>query len=71
MDQVVEGLHAEMALGIRPRAEGGSVMIQWCQDCKHDYGFDDWQAEYCDACLENSDAGQKPIGYEQIEQEDE
>jgi len=46
-------------------------MIQWCQDCKHDYGFDGWQAGYCDACLENSEPGTKPIGYEQVEQEDE
>ena len=46
-------------------------MIKWCQDCKHDYGFDDWQAEYCDACLNNSEPGMKPIGYEQVEQENE
>ena len=46
-------------------------MTQWCQDCKHDYSFADWQAEYCDACLNNSEPGMKPIGYEQVEQEDE
>lgn len=45
-------------------------MKLWCKDCKHDYKFNDWQLEYCDACLINSIPRMKPIGYEQIEPEE-
>lgn len=46
-------------------------MIQWCMDCKHSYGFDQFQADYCRKCLDNSECGEIPVGYEQVEQEDE
>ena len=46
-------------------------MIQWCEDCRHDYAHDDWDAEYCQKCLDESKPGKMPIGYEQEEQENE
>jgi len=40
-------------------------MIQWCEDCKHNYNhYDDWHNDYCDKCIEESKPGEIPTKYE-------
>ena len=48
---------------------GGLMMIQWCEDCKHDFATDNYSDEYCAKCLNKSKPSEIPVGYEQIEKQ--
>lgn len=39
-------------------------MIQWCEDCKHDFATDNYSDEYCTKCLNKSKPSERPVGYE-------
>ena len=44
---------------------GGRVMIQWCEDCKHNYNHnDDWPNDLCEKCIEESEPCEIPTKYE-------
>lgn len=47
------------------------LAIDWCNDCKHDYGHRGWDIGYCKKCLRSYKPTEQPVGYEQEEQEDE
>ena len=39
-------------------------MIQWCMDCKYDYGQPTEDLNWCTKCLNSSRPGEVPWGYE-------
>lgn len=40
-------------------------MIQWCKDCKYNFTTDNYQDERCGECIDESEAGEIPVRYEQ------